>query len=323
VSSEGGIRAATSGGGGLWAITAYFNSAGLASRRQNYSRFRRHIAVPLLTVELAFGDAPFVLGADDAEILVQIRGGDVMWQKERLFDLALARLPASCRHVAWIDCDLVFARSDWPDLAIRALETRRFVQLFETVHYLRRESGDGPFAADAAYIARTSIAREVEAGRDPNHLLTEGDHRTYAPTSPGFAWAMERETIERCRFFDTCIVGGGDRAMIAAAYGAFDHVVQRQKMTPSHAAQYRAWGEDFRAVVAGSVGSIPGDLFHLWHGPVEKRRMRERYDEIAPFVFDPARDIRRAECGGWQWCSEKPGLHAIVSRQFVTRYEDG
>ena len=139
MSTEEGIRAATSGGGGLWAITAYFNSAGLASRRQNYSRFRRHIAVPLLTVELAFGDAPFVLGADDAEILVQIRGGDVMWQKERLFDLALARLPASCRHVAWIDCDLVFARSDWPDLAIRALETRRFVQLFETVHYLRRE----------------------------------------------------------------------------------------------------------------------------------------------------------------------------------------
>ena len=308
---------------GFWAITTYFNSARIASRLENYRRFRRRFALPLLTVELAYGDEPFVLAEDEAEILVRVRGGGVMWQKERLLDLALSRLPVACRHVAWVDCAVVLARADWPELALRALERHRLIQLFATARYLRRDCSEGPFAADATYASRTAIAVEVEAGSDPHDLLAEGDHRAYASTTPGFAWASARETIERCRFFDTCIVGGGDRAMIAATYGAFDHVIRRQRMTPAHAAQYRAWGEPFQAEIGDAVGSIPGDLFHFWHGSVEKRRMRERYDEIAPFGFDPSRDIHHAGSGAWQWCSDKPELHAAVSRQFVTRYEDG
>jgi hypothetical protein len=309
--------------GAFWAVTTYFNSAGLASRLENYHRFRRGMTLPLLTMELGYGDAPFALGPGDADRLVQLRGGDVMWQKERLLDLAFDRLPASCRHVAWIDCDIVFDRPDWPELALDALARWPLVQLFREAHYLRRDARDGPPGPEDAYTRRTSIAYGVEGGLDPLPLFTDGDVRPYSSHSPGFAWAMARETIDRLRFFDTCIVGGGDRAMIAAAYGCFDHVVVRQRMTPAHAEQYRAWGRAFREAIGGAVGSISGDIFHLWHGSVEKRRMRERYDEIAAFAFDPARDLRLAASGVWQWNSDKPGLHETVSRQFVTRYRDG
>ena len=46
-------------------------------------------------VELAFGDAAFELRAGDADRLVQLRTGaaNVMWQKERLLNEALRRLP--------------------------------------------------------------------------------------------------------------------------------------------------------------------------------------------------------------------------------------
>jgi hypothetical protein len=306
----------------LWSITSYFNSAGLPSRRDNYRRFRRQMASPLLTVELTHGDEPFALARDDADILVQLRGGDVVWQKERLLDLALARLPESCRYVAWIDCDVVFARPDWPELALLALERSRLVQLFEAVHYLRRDVGDRPPDVADTYATRVAIAAAAARGGQPKDLLADGDRQAFGWTSPGFAWAMPRETIERCGFFDSCIIGGGDRAMIAAAYGDCDLVIARQKMTEPHAEAYRKWSAAFREAVGGEVGSIPGDLFHYWHGSVEKRRMRERYDEITPFAFDPNCDIGRAACGAWQWTSNKPGLHEIVSRQFFTRYED-
>src|SRR5262245_59404245 len=105
----------------LWAITTYFNPAGSKRRMQNYQLFRRRLAVPLVTVELSF-DGTFQLCPDDADILVQLQGGDVMWQKERLLNIALKWLPDRCEKVAWLDCDVVFESDDWVKEAERALD---------------------------------------------------------------------------------------------------------------------------------------------------------------------------------------------------------
>src|SRR5262245_59277853 len=98
--------------GPLWAISSYYNPQGYWRRQQNYRLFRQHLTVPLLTVELTF-DGRFELSGDDADLMVRCTGGDVMWQKERLLNIALARLPTNCEHVAWIDCDVVFERKNW------------------------------------------------------------------------------------------------------------------------------------------------------------------------------------------------------------------
>src|SRR5437868_14501260 len=105
----------------LWAITSFFNPAGYQRRLRNFHQFRRHLGVPLLAVELTFGDARPALSRGDADILVECSDGDVMWQKERLLNLAVERLPASCRYVAWIDCDLIFDNDDWPRATREAL----------------------------------------------------------------------------------------------------------------------------------------------------------------------------------------------------------
>src|SRR5262245_37018879 len=73
-----------SGPAGLWAITSYFNPARYRRKLQNYRVFRERLAVPLVTAELAFDG--FDLDAGDAEVLVRVRGGDVLWQKERLLN---------------------------------------------------------------------------------------------------------------------------------------------------------------------------------------------------------------------------------------------
>src|SRR4051794_18027562 len=96
----------------LWLLTSYFNASGYRTRRQNYDRFRQRIAgLRLLTVECAFGPEPFAL-EPSAEVL-QVRARDVLWQKERLLNVALAALPADCHKVAWLDGDLLFERPDW------------------------------------------------------------------------------------------------------------------------------------------------------------------------------------------------------------------
>jgi len=72
----------------LWAITCYFNPAGYRRKLANYRLFRQHLVIPLVAVEMGYGH-DFELTNDDPDIMVQLRGGDVLWQKERLLNLAL------------------------------------------------------------------------------------------------------------------------------------------------------------------------------------------------------------------------------------------
>jgi hypothetical protein len=80
--------------GGLWAVTAYFNPMGYRRRLTNYKLFRTHLNVPLVAVELAYGP-DFELNSHDADILVQLRGRDILWQKERLLNSCAASVADS------------------------------------------------------------------------------------------------------------------------------------------------------------------------------------------------------------------------------------
>src|SRR6185295_4913556 len=105
----------------FWAITTYFNVSNGRNRRRNYDVFKRRLPLPLLTVEW-HPDSRFELERDDAGILLQLGGGDLMWQKERLLSAGLAALPDHVKYVAWIDCDVLFEDPDWIDQARALLE---------------------------------------------------------------------------------------------------------------------------------------------------------------------------------------------------------
>lgn len=92
-------RSSSDGESRLWAMTSYFNPIGYRRRHEDYLRFRSRLNAPLIAIELASHDR-FELAEGDADILIQVRGGDVMWQKERLLNIALANRPAGCRFVA-------------------------------------------------------------------------------------------------------------------------------------------------------------------------------------------------------------------------------
>ena len=147
----------------LWAITSYFNPCGYRSRYVNYQTFRQNLNVPLLTVELAYGDT-CELNAGDATKLIQLRSDQVMWQKERLLNLALEALPPECQKVAWLDCDILFERNDWADLTARTLDDFALVQPFRKVHYLNPDIDCSGPLADQSYLMRDSMASQYVAG---------------------------------------------------------------------------------------------------------------------------------------------------------------
>ena len=119
----------------LWAITSYFNPGGYRSRRENYKIFRKHLNVPLLTIELSF-NGHFDLKPSDADVIVKKQSSNVMWQKERLLNIALRYLPETCEQVAWLDCDIILKDPEWSKRTCQALVHYPLVQPFQKVYEL-------------------------------------------------------------------------------------------------------------------------------------------------------------------------------------------
>ena len=305
----------------LWAITSYFNPVGYRRRLENYRVFRERLAVPLATVELSF-DGRFELRAGDADALLQIHGGDVMWQKERLLNLALRLLPDACDKVAWVDCDIVFTRHDWAAQASRALDDVVLLHLFQTRADLPRDGRLDELPAELPWAAPSMVYKMLVEGMAPADLLVS-PLRQKGLASNGLAWASRRDVLERHGLYDACILGSADRAMLCAAIGTFEHCTDALLMNGRQREHYLAWARPFFDTVRGRIGYIPGLALHLWHGEVKDRQYGVRDQGFEPFDFDPFRDIALDERGCWRWSSDKRDLQAFVEGYFASRNEDG
>ncbi len=307
--------------GELWGITCYFNPVGYKRRLQNYHLFRRHLTIPLITVELAYRD-DYDLPADAADILIRLRSSDVLWQKERLLNLALAALPDRCDAVAWLDCDVVFEDDDWPALAVQALQRFPLIQPFQTVRETTGDPWDKSSGAPVDTPLGYSLAHVLSQGTVTSEVL-RGNMRLKQRRNGGLAWVARREVLDHDGFYDACIMGSGNRAMLCGALGMLDDAIYYLQMAPPWAEHYRAWAEKHFQRVRGSIGCSDGQLIHLWHGDLVHRRYQERHREFSAFDFDPASDIALDQEGCWRWSSEKPEMHEYVARYFRERREDG
>jgi hypothetical protein len=292
-------------------VTAYFNSAGYETRRRNYGRFIqpfRDGGVPHLLVHCAFGDARFDALGDEHSL--RIRARDVLWQKERLLNLAIAALPPSCTKVAWVDADVLFTNPNW------LLETSQLLDRFVLVQPYDEKINLPPGTATSAV---PSMVRRC-AG-DP--IVARGPYEIHGAT--GMAWAAQRHLLDRRGLYDACIIGGGDHAIAHASYGDWESSCVEALIgldTPAHR-HFRDWAENWHAHVRGSIAYTPGTVLHLWHGDRANRHYSLRHKQQKQYGFDPTTDLQHGETGCWEWASDKPEMHAWVARYFVERREDG
>lgn len=304
----------------LWVITSYFNPAGYQRRKANYAGFRKHLNAPLAAVELSF-NGEFELQKGDADILVQLQGTDVMWQKERLLNIALESLPSDCEAVAWVDADVVFESEDWPQHTLKALERFNLVQVFSERHDAAAGVGEETIRTVPTEDVSGSLGAGIERGLVGPENLPSRNTKKELGMSIGVGWASRREILEEHRFYDACIVGGGDRVMTSAGLGAFESATRSLQMNARRKEHYERWALPFHDAIGGSIGHVPGRLFHFWHGRPELRQYDERDRLLAD--FDPYEDIALDARGCWRWASDKPELHAGVREYFASRREDG
>jgi hypothetical protein len=306
----------------FWAITSYYtfdDPPGAKRRLSAFREFRRRLPLPLVAVELSPGGA-FDLQPGDAELLVQIPEGATLWQKERLLNVALRSLPASCDAVAWMDCDLVLAPEDWPSEARRLLERHVLVQLFRELYFLAEDQMPEPqLRLDPADAHYSAACRWVEGTVPEEFFRTRGATGIRFRCAGGGAWAAHRRTLDKHRFYDALIMGPGDKAVFCAACGRMDDFARSYQLTPAGWEHYARWARSFFGTVRGNIGFVEGRALHLWHGDLSSRYYAERHAGFAEYAFDPGADIAENPYGAWRWNSDKPRLHEFAARYFERR----
>lgn len=308
----------------LWAIAAYFNPLHWQRRIHNYRLFREHLGVPLVTVELAY-DGQFDLEPQDAEILLRFPARDVLWQKERLLNLALAAVPEGVENVACLDADVILERPDIWSQTRRALERSPLVQLFSHAHYLPADPPSDVAAMFRGGSPAPSFAWLRQQGASPLEACNPAWQRGSGqpPVIFGLGWAFRRSLFAGRGFYDPWVIGGGMRMHCLAGDGLAREAATAMRFGPAMRAHFERWARSFHAELGGQWGCVPGKIAHLWHGDLADRRYRQRYEGFARFDFDPEADVALDEHGCWRWSSAKPQMHAYVREYFAARREDG
>jgi hypothetical protein len=284
----------------LCVITTHFNFFHNAYMAANYRRFREAIiseGLPLLTVEAALGDAPFVLEGDD---ILRVRTQSILWQKERLINVALDHLGGLYKHVAWIDNDLLLTPG-WSEEAMRLLSNMKAVQLFSQIHYLGRPG----WIEDAM----DGVVADMKRGRE---IV---DAKKWS--NPGGAWACHRDILDGLGVYDAMISGGNDTLWAASACGVGDR--RANFFNDAMESHYRPWADEMAKRHRHRVTYLDASCRHLYHGEIHGRLYGKRGDVPKESGFDPSADLTIGPDGAYEWASQKPDLHRRV-KGFFMRY---
>jgi len=283
----------------LAVVTPFFNPCKYVRLIRNYLQYRDALGCRVFTIELSF-DGQFQTPAD-----FKLRGDEenVLWQKEHMINLAVRWLPEKYDRVAWIDADVLFKNPDWRAQTEAMLDDKPFVQPFQTVQ-LRDD------------LNTTKVNRAVTC-----HVAATGQINGKG-LSPGFAWAARRELIEKHNIYARHVLGGGDTMLAYALYARWHDGYLLRHMNRAWKRDYLRWALGLWRDVQGNVGTVPGQIEHLYHGTRANRQYVERWHRLAAENFNPRMDVREPDDGPLKWSSDKRKLHRLVRKYFRERRED-
>lgn len=313
----------------LYVVTPVINAARFRTRWKLYEDFEKHVAEAgaiLFTIEVAFGDRDFVVTTPDDPYDIQIRTWHELWLKERAINLAVARLPADWKYVAWIDADCMFARHDWADEARHLLQHYPIIQMWSQL-----------FDLNPQFEVYNQMRSFMDIQLHGVTKMTPGD--CYGPPkpgagmkfgSPGLAWACRREYWNQMGgLIDYCILGAGDWYFANAIMGTLDRAINdRNDLTKPFMRKMHEYQEHLRRgrweerPLIKSAGLMKGLVLHYWHGPRASRHYNTRGEILMKAGYDPDRDLKMDSNLLYQLTDRNPELRRAIQQYFSSRNED-
>ena len=275
----------------LGVITSFFNFSDNPWMSRNYREFSRQMSdTPFFTVELSF------TGDYQTDAILKIEAGDnhPPWQKERLLNLLVDRLPPEIDSLAWVDSNILFLNPDWYQQTEQALQDHPVVQPFSSAYWLDKKGA----------IEQNSLSQRASSGYWSRYP------RPYC----GCAWAMRRESWDQIGgLFDSDIVGGGDVWMAHAFYSEKSGQFLRQTSRTMFES-FAKYIERCHQVFQGHVGNIRGDILHMYQGELNERLFWVRHQAMKHYCYNPLTDIDTSTSGLLQWTGKNQKLERQIPK---------
>jgi hypothetical protein len=298
----------------LCVISVYFNPAKYKALLENYLYFSSQIKkqqIKLITVECAFDGDPFQIPKEEG--VYQLRSNSVMWQKERLINYGISRLPDDCDYFAWIDGDIILP-DNWQDIAIQELQKSDIIQLYKKVYHLPKglKNHDGSKVPFLQSVLWQKLIHK--------NWLQRRKAKELSFSTPGFAWAAKRDLFQNLNIYDKNIVGSGDTFIVDCLLDSWDIHGFAQKFTPAMKEHMLDYCNLLRKRNP-KIGYLPIDICHLYHGSLKNRSYMDRHQAILDNNYDPMNDIALVN-DVYEWASNKTSMHESIKNYFFSRLED-
>lgn len=305
----------------LWCLTHYYNPYKFQTRLDNFISFYNSIigqCPNLLVIEVAHSEDDFVLhNWHSRQRLVQIVDTSMIWQKERVFNLALKWLPESCTKIAWADCDILCSDNDWAWKTSQLLDHYKVVQPY---YYNARLPADIRTIEYGIDIERFPFGYndETRSDGDIHAFYKRRQTKDKAWNHPGYLYAYRRDLIEKHGFYDRCIAGSSDNMMSQAMVGQFNHanIIMGGGYNRESLLYYWDWAIPLAEEVGGSTQFLrSNDVFHLYHGRTNQRQYLARLIYLKEQGFDHGNDLV---------VNEATGLYELVpDKQYIKDWLSG
>jgi hypothetical protein len=194
--------------------------------------------------------------------------------KEFLLNKAVEKLPPQIKYVFWLDADVIFANLDWLIDGVRQLKSSKIIQPFEYCLRLDQDQTAPSFDLDSfleAYPltpqeAHGQVWRGFAANVACKLFLDSADRDLHGHV--GFAWGARRSVLDAVSLYEHGLSGDEASHLIAhAAAGHANHPCFAKLLSPYNLGAILDWCELFFDETEGLIGYVPGNLYHIWHGP--------------------------------------------------------
>lgn len=255
-------------------VSCYFNPMNSPYRLLAFNMFYETIKhLNHRIIECVIGDAKPQLEVN--EHIKRVYTPSLLWHKEALLNMVVADLPRKYRYVFLLDADILLTNPRWMVEGVNLLRTcNKVVQPFEYCVHLNRDEIKPSFEIPRSVkpnVLNSMVWRSFcNNYKTLRSLWKSTDYSTHGHV--GFAWGFAREVLDAVPLYDKALVGGADHIIAHAAVGDTRSSCIVKAFTDEDVLQEIVdWGRKFYRIVQGDVGFVRGDLYHLWHGDIQKR----------------------------------------------------
>lgn len=284
-------------------IACYYNPLKNPLRKECFDRWYDSIKhLEHRIIELAIGNDDFQI--PENKFIERIRSKHNLWYKEQLLNILINKLPEKYKYVFWMDTDIELTNKNWILDSVKLFEKGiNVIQPFSICKHLTPES---PYL-DIKYFDDLSselsddkikrIAKDNKIWRSFSYnaskvglkRISSNDYDLHGHV--GFIWGARLDNLRICDLYEKSLTGGADHIIAHATVGQFNekdiNEVYKDDLVNVLNFMKTWWTVHYGSIeplgaFRGSLGCVNGELYHHYHGDLDKR---DYYNRIKNFTL--------------------------------------